>query len=127
VLTILKIHVDQYKFGLFKALRGGSTPTSQTQSALSYDASVLAGYKCGNREHPGILTLNENVRLHSCEKGTGCQTVNNSNIVWIRPIITRIDGEDVNEMGIGGGGGDLQQQRELEIEDVEDVQKLMNL
>lgn len=124
--NVFQIHVDRYKLGLYQALRGDSKNSKHPISALSYEASSLVGHKCGNSEHPGVLTLDDEVRLHTCEKGTPCQINKNPNIVWIRPIITRVDGKDVAEMGIGGGGGDLTRRAELEIDSMEAIQILVN-
>ena len=45
-----------------------------------------------------------------------CSAIN-ENIVWIRPIITRTkNGYEIAETGIGGGGGDLAQRPELELD-----------
>lgn len=58
-----------------------------------------------------------------------CPIVNaNEKIVWIRPIITRTkSGEEVGEIGIGGGGGDLVQGAELELDDTHMVEQLLDL
>jgi DNA cross-link repair 1C protein len=78
-----------------------------------------------NTEQPGILTLDSTVKLHSCEKGTKCHQLDDST-VWIRPIIARTaSGQEICEMGVGGGGGDLTQNPELELESDTVVQKLM--
>ena len=80
------------------------------------EAPALAGFTCGNTPHPGCLTNDESVRLHSCEKGNFCATIQTSPVVWIRPIIAHLpNGSDISEMGVGGGGADLEQEAELDI------------
>jgi hypothetical protein len=81
---------------------------------------------CGNTYHPGCLTRDETVRLHSCEKGNYCSTVKNSPVVWIQPIITRLpSGQDVAEVGVGGGGDDLEREPELDYLSPDDVESLL--
>lgn len=78
------------------------------QTHLAKEAPALVGFTCGNSPHGGCLTLDENVRLHSCEKGMSCEVMEHSPVVWIRPIVTHLkDGRDVMEVGLGGGGEDL--------------------
>jgi DNA cross-link repair 1C protein len=107
---LLQIHVDDYKRRLYSSLVV-KDPVNQfsTQYHMAPEAPGLSGFQCANSRHPGCLTANENVRLHSCEKGSYCQTVKDSSkVVWIHPIICRRrDGQDVTEVGIGGGGDDL--------------------
>ena len=87
----------------------------------------MTGYKCGNTPQAGCLTDDQNVRLHSCEKGMQCTAIN-ENIVWIRPIITRLEnGEEIEEIGVGGGGGDLTQRPELELDSEYLVAQLLEL
>jgi hypothetical protein len=95
-------------------------------SHLTPEAPGLVGFMCGNTHHPGCLTRDESVRLHSCEKGNYCATVKNSPVVWIRPIITRLpDGEDVAEIGVGGGGDDLEREAELDYLSPDDVESIL--
>lgn len=95
-------------------------------SYLSPEAPGLVGFMCGNTYHPGCLTRDETVRLHSCEKGNYCATVKNSPVVWIRPIITRLpDGRPVAEAGVGGGGEDLEREAELDYLSPDDVESLL--
>lgn len=82
------------------------------------------------------MTTDSKVRIHSCEKGTDCPVLNkagssqSSGIVWITPIITHAsNGDIVPELGAaaGGGGGDLHQSHNLELNDPADILKLMQL
>ena len=94
---------------------------------MAHDSSVLAGYQCGNGPQVGCLTDDIKVRIHSCEKGMQCKTINNDT-VFITPIITRYDsGEEVEEVGIGGGGGDLTNGLELELDDTSVLDQLLSL
>lgn len=96
--------------------------------AMASDGPVLIGYKCGNTFIPGSLTKDQTVRLHSCEKGM-CQSIeNNSNTVWIRPIVTRNrDGAELAEIGIGGGGEDLTGNLEVELGDRMHVEETLKM
>lgn len=47
--------------------------------------------------------------------------------VFITPIVTRYKGVDYAELGAGGGHGDLDQIRELELHDVSAIGNLMEL
>lgn len=84
---------------------------------LSPEAPALTGFTCGNSFHPGYLTRDPTVRLHSCEKGSGCLTINKlptSDVVWITPIVAHLpDKKDMVEAGIGGGVDDLEEKDEL--------------
>lgn len=94
---------------------------------LAPEAAALCGHRCGNNDHPGCLTTDQNVRLHSCEAGTDCKALKPPNVVWITPMITySANGNEVFEMGAGGGGGDLVQ-HELELEDEETTRELLQL
>ncbi len=95
---------------------------------MTPEAPGLVGFICGNTEHPGCLTSDESVRLHSCEKGNYCSTVKNSAVVWIRPIIAHVpDGDNITEVGVGGGGEDLEREAELEYSTPEEVQAFLQL
>ncbi|KAI9744485.1 MAG: hypothetical protein M1818_002014 [Claussenomyces sp. TS43310] len=110
------IHVDQYKLRLYQSL-----------GVDSHEGATLSGYRCGNTKQSGILTHDQGVRLHSCEKGIRCAGIG-SETVWIRPIITRTaSGREVNETGIGGGGGDLTERPELQLGSSAALQQLMQL
>ncbi len=118
-----RIHVDRYKMELY----GSLTPTS-SGTAHSSEFQVLCGFKYGNREQAGCLTSDHTVRLHSCERGTSCPTLDSSDVVWITPIIARSkDGVTIPELGAGGGEGDLTQAHELELSDPKAALELMRL
>lgn len=119
--------MDNYKLRVYQSLRGSGTHGKDYAGpAISSEGSVLAGYKCGNNEHAGILTRDQTVRLHSCEKGTECAAIKERNIVWIQPIVCRNGVEEVLEVGIGGGGEDLTQKPELEL-DFNDITQILQL
>lgn len=118
-----QIHVDRYKMELY----GSLTPTSGGTANLS-EGHILCGFKYGNREQAGCLTSDHTVRLHSCELGTSCPTLETSDVVWITPIIARSkDGVAIPELGAGGGEGDLTQAHELELSDPKAALELMRL
>ncbi|KAL8724304.1 MAG: hypothetical protein Q9166_008021, partial [cf. Caloplaca sp. 2 TL-2023] len=96
--------------------------------SASAEGAALCGFQLGNRAQAGYLTKDDSVRLHSCEHGTKCGTLETSkNIIWITPLISRSDKGDVPELGAGGGGGDLAQAHELELTDPEAGLKLIEL
>ncbi|RYP11225.1 hypothetical protein DL764_000181 [Monosporascus ibericus] len=109
-----KIHVDDYKLRIYKSLISGTKSTDDrfpVHMHLAKEAPYLVGFTRGNSQQEGCLTRNEGVRIHSCEKGTGCSVmanIRNKPVVWIKPIVAHLkDGQDVVEVGIGGGGDDL--------------------
>ncbi|KAK8246013.1 putative DNA repair protein [Phyllosticta capitalensis] len=110
------IHLDDYRWGLYRSLAtiDGSLPQAP-------EAAPLVGFHLGNHGRDGCLTPSPNVRLHSCERGTGCPEIDGggaTNVVRIFPIVKRLpDGAEVAEMGLGGGKGDLDQTHELETPD----------
>lgn len=59
-----RIHVDDYRYGLYRALANGVEPKAP-------EAVKMVGFHCGNHYQDGYLTKHP-TRLHSCEKGTGC-------------------------------------------------------
>ena len=94
---------------------------------MSGEAAALTGFIYGNHSHPGCLTSDVNVRLHSCEKGNMCEMARRSNVIIIQPIIAHIsEKEDWLEAGIGGGGGDLEKEVELEFPVGENVDALVD-
>ena len=140
-LTPIKIHVDEYKLRLYQSLRvtvdhqsrsnskgsADGSPAKAHDIYLTSEAAALCGHRCGNNDHPGYLTNNQRVRLHSCEAGTGCKALDSPNVVWITPIITHsAGGSDVLEIGAGGGGGDLTQ-HELELDDEATAKEFLRL
>ncbi|TQW00035.1 hypothetical protein V2A60_005448 [Cordyceps javanica] len=113
------VHVDEYKMRIYSSLSG--------KSGDSRFAS-LTGYMCGNAWHPGCLTLDENVRLHSCEKGNLCSVASRPNVVKIQPVVAHlVDGTDIAEAGVGGGGNDLQRDAELGSLSPQDIHALQEL
>lgn len=76
----------------------------------------MTGFTRANEMQEGILTNDPSVRLHSCEKGTDCNTMATGNVVFITPIVTHVSSTvDLAEIGIGGGAGDLEQLEEVMV------------
>lgn len=122
-LILAQIHVDDYKWRLYR-----SSSSSGGSASESVEGAALCGFQLGNRTQAGCLTQDDSVRLHSCERGTKCSSLETSkNIVWITPLINRSDQGDIPELGAGGGGGDLTQTHELEITDPQTGLKLIEL
>ena len=125
-----RIHVDEYKMRIYASL-ATQFPESSSGAPVHHltpEASALIGFKCGNTYHPGCLTLDETVRIHSCEKGNYCNTVKNSPVVWIQPLVARLStGEELSEIGVGGGGDDLEREAELEHLTLEETEMLMDM
>lgn len=120
-----KIHVDEYKMRIYNSL---ARPHDSGQAHVCPEAPALVGFTVGNMFQPGCLTRDEDVRIHSCEKGNYCGVVRDAQVVWIKPVIARLeDGEEVCEVGIGGGGDDLEREAELEGLTVEGMDQLMGL
>ncbi|KAK0672034.1 beta-lactamase-like protein [Cercophora samala] len=126
-----KIHVDDYKMAIYRSLVAKDADNRYgAQFHLALEAPALVGFMCGNTYHSGCLTLDQNVRLHSCEKGNYCPTVqkNLSSVVWIQPIVTRLpNGQDIAELGVGGGGEDLEREAELDYLCPEDIGSLLEM
>lgn len=111
----MQIHVDEYKMDMFRSLLVEHSDKFAAPLHNAPEAAALVGFMCGNTYHPGCLTLDQTVRIHSCEKGNYCQTVQRAPVVWIQPIINRLpDGRDVADVGVGGGGEDLEREAELD-------------
>ncbi|GAB1736982.1 hypothetical protein NU219Hw_g348t1 [Hortaea werneckii] len=113
-----QIHVDHYRYGLYRALFNGTEPRAP-------ETPKLMGFLCGNHFQAGCLT-NREARIHSCEKGTACN-IWNEDFVRITPIISRHRGVEMAELGAGGGQGDLDQHHELEVWDPSLVGQLIVL
>ncbi|KAI6857745.1 hypothetical protein KC338_g5280 [Hortaea werneckii] len=113
-----QVHVDHYRYGLYRALFNGTEPRAA-------ETPKLMGFLCGNHFQAGCLT-NREARIHSCEKGTACE-IWNKDFVRITPIISRHQGVEMAELGAGGGQGDLGQHHELEVWDPSLVGQLIAL
>ena len=118
---------------LYESLRGkhksSKDPTDDSYLSgpfLAHEGPALTGYKCGNTPQLGCLTSDPKVRIHSCEKGLHCQSLNEKT-VWIRPIITRTKHGEMAEVGVGGGGGDLKQRPELVLDSESDIVEFLGL
>ncbi|KAK3381510.1 beta-lactamase-like protein [Podospora didyma] len=111
-----KIHVDDYKMLIYNSLIARDPDKKfSAQFHLCPEAPALVGFMCGNTHHPGCLTRDPKVRLHSCEKGNYCRTVLDSPIIRIQPITARLsNGQAIVEAGVGGGGDDLERDVELD-------------
>ncbi|KAK3115676.1 hypothetical protein LTR53_004739 [Teratosphaeriaceae sp. CCFEE 6253] len=101
-----QIHVDDYRYRIYLALKNGPEPRAP-------EAAKLIGFHCGNHYEEGCLTP-EQAQLHSY-------------FVRITPIISRHKGMDIAELGAGGGHGDLSSRHSLELHDVAAVGQLMAL
>jgi len=109
------VHLDPYRHSIFTSVARTNGPGLECR-----ETPVLCGFKCGNTTQQGILTRDAAVRLHSCERGTGCDIgdgVSDEQVVSITPIISRHAGVDIRELGAGGGHGDLDQIHELDLSD----------
>ncbi|KAK2029795.1 artemis protein [Colletotrichum zoysiae] len=124
-----RIHVDDYKMRMFSSLTGKtSTDCFGSSVHLCPEAPALAGYVCGNTPHPGCLTRDEHVRLHSCERGAFCSVVRNASVVSILPVVAHLqNGTDVAEAGVGGGGDDLERDAELDPLSTQDIKAMVKL
>lgn len=134
IANMLQIHVDKYKMRLYQSLRrksqNGEPNTANDipiSSFFAAEAPALIGHQYANHFQSGCLTLDPSVRIHSCEKNTGCSGLDD-NTVCIRPIISRISsGKELNEIGVGGGAGDLTQRPELELDNAGCIEQIMSL
>jgi hypothetical protein len=139
-----RIHLDDYRTRIYGSLSTmekrqlreigldvqSGNKTLRESGLEVREAPALCGFKNGNHIHPGILTSQESVRIHSCERGMGCAVMDHdtdAKIIHIIPIITRTNGVELAELGAGGGKGDLDQKEELETGDVANIGKLMGL
>ncbi|KAG6143463.1 hypothetical protein E4U38_004032 [Claviceps purpurea] len=116
VADLKKIHVDAYKFKIFQSLNSRSTDTPFSADChLTIGAAALNGHMCGNSQHPGCLTLDQDVRIHSCEKANMCSVAKQPEVVSIRPVVFRQpNGHSIMEVGVGGGGKDFSREAELD-------------
>ena len=126
-----QVHVDEYKLGMYRSLLS-KDKDNVYGAPLSPEASRLVGFMCGNRPQEGCLTSDITARIHSCEKGAYCETMKmamkTSRVVWIRPIVAHLsDGQDVIEVGVGGGGTDLERDTELEGLSGEDINSILEM
>ena len=120
-----RIHLDSYRLRVYNSLAKTLVLGGGNQPAASF-----CGFLVGNVDQPGILTGDHRVRLHSCESGTNCWATDLESceqIVHIKPIVTRDGNEDVEEVGLGGGQGDLDQVHELELSDAGSLNKLLSI
>jgi len=139
-----KIHLDAYRYRLFRSLGESST-------CEPGEIAPLVGFQLGNSHHAGCVTKSDlDLRIHSCERGTQCNVFSDSeslglcfifssmtsfavltgraeSVVNITPIVTRHAGVEYQELGAGGGHGDLDQIHELELNDISAVGSLMEL
>ncbi|KAJ0274159.1 hypothetical protein COL940_009489 [Colletotrichum noveboracense] len=124
-----RIHVDDYKMRVFSSLTGKASNDRFSSSIhLCPEAPALAGYICGNTPHPGCLTRDEHVRLHSCERGKFCSVVRGSKVVSIQPLVAHLsNGAEIAEVGVGGGGDDLERDAELDTLSSADVEAVLAL
>ncbi|KAJ3492994.1 hypothetical protein NLG97_g5016 [Lecanicillium saksenae] len=124
-----RIHVDDYKLGIYNSLSAKNTDNRfAADSHCTPLAPSLTGYMCGNSRHPGCLTSDESVRLHSCEKGNLCSVASRPNVVKIQPIVAHLaDGTDIAEAGVGGGGNDFRRDAELGFLSSYDMQALQEI
>ena len=139
-----QIHLDGYRARIYGSLStldkrelreaGLDVPMpnkSLRESGLEIrEAPALCGFRNGNHIQRGCLTSKDNVRIHSCERGVGCNVMDqdtSSKVVHIIPIITRTNGSEIAELGVGGGKGDLDSKEELETSGSAEVGKLMEL
>lgn len=86
----------------------------------------------GNHKKQGCLTTDENVRLHSCERGQPCAVLgvdkSNHQSVHIVPLVTRTkEGREIIEAGVGGGRGDLDQAQEIDLSDLSTLKQFVGL
>ena len=124
--TALKstVHVDAYQTLLLR-----TTPEASSKT-MNMEIAILSGYFAGNTWIRGCLSIDPDTRLHSCEPGLECHSriSKQDSIVWITPIISRLDdGTEVLEIGAGGGWRDFHQTLELEQIDDPAAAKVLEL
>lgn len=117
-----QIHVDDYKWRLYSSL------AISNSTSISVEGAALCGFHVGNHRQLGCLTRDDSVRLHSCEYGTRCKTIETSaNTVWITPLVSHSEEGIIPEVGAGGGCEDLVQNHELELADSQTKDELIEL
>ncbi|KAF4976593.1 hypothetical protein FZEAL_6771 [Fusarium zealandicum] len=124
-----RIHVDDYKLRIYGSLKSRPSEARFGPDVhLTPESPALTGHMCGNTPHPGCLTADENVRLHSCERGNMCEVARRPSTVTIQPVIAHLStGQDLAEVGVGGGGDDLQREAELESLDQTNLATLVEM
>jgi len=67
-----RIHLDPYRYRLYHSL-------SEGVGGGCGEVAPLVGFQLGNTYHPGCVTKEDTgVRIHSCERGTGCHVFKDS-------------------------------------------------
>ncbi|KAJ4270522.1 hypothetical protein NW762_002209 [Fusarium torreyae] len=124
-----RIHVDGYKLRIYGSLKSNAPDARYHADVhLTPESPALTGHMCGNTPHPGCLTSEVNVRLHSCEKGNMCEVAQKPTTVSIQPIIAHLPtGEYMAEVGVGGGGDDLRREAELDFLDQDSLATLFEV
>ncbi|KAG6031074.1 hypothetical protein E4U41_007711 [Claviceps citrina] len=112
---------------IFQSLNGRSANTTFSAGLhLMTGAAALNGHMCGNSQHPGCLTTDEDVRIHSCEMANMCSVAKKPGVVSIRPVVLRLpNGESIMEAGVGGGGKDFSREAELDWTSNNDIAELI--
>lgn len=129
VSNLAQVHVDDYKMRIYNSLKSRASDSRFSADLhLTPEAPALTGYMCGNAPHPGCLTSDPSVRLHSCEKGNMCAAARHPSVVQIQPIIAHLPGgTDLAEVGVGGGGDDLEREAELDILSADGFKALLEM
>lgn len=90
-----RIHLDPYRTGIYgslspcdkKSLRQVGLDIKSDNKFLRdsglhvQEAPALCGFRNGNRMQPGCLTSQPDVRIHSCERGTGCPVIDHDKVI----------------------------------------------
>ncbi|RGP71075.1 hypothetical protein FSPOR_3565 [Fusarium sporotrichioides] len=103
-----KIHVDDCKLHIYDSLKLRTTDSQfEADIHLTPESPALTG--------------------HICERGIMCEVASRPTTVSIEPIIAHLPtGEDLAEVGVGGGGDDFKQEAELELLDKASLKALFN-
>lgn len=97
-----RIHLDPYRTRLYGSLSNLDSKSLREvgldvrsdnkylkESGLEVrEAPALCGFRNGNRVQPGCLTSQDNVRIHSCERGMGCCVVDNDEVCGVLGPVT---------------------------------------